>query len=301
MTNTPGSHPTHPATPSMPLPSPPPKPRGAFRILHFSDIHVGIPDWSWRYLLDKRCLGRLNQALSRQGRLSLDLLEGLPAWSRETGADAVLCTGDLTSIGSPEEFRRAEAFLTPLRDAYGKNFLYVPGNHDAYVPGSLPPLRDTFRALNQGLELADLPLARPLGPLEVVLLSPAIPCAPWLSHGAMPACDWDKLGYILHSPCGGAARLVACHFPLLGAKGNPLFWRSRLVGWERLLQWGREGLFQAYCAGHVHRPFLLPPHQGAPWLVGAGSLTLHSSCSVLDFQPEDGTFTPYLLQRKEIP
>ena len=283
------------------MPPLPPKPQGAFRLLHISDLHAGISDWSWKYLLDKRCLGRANQFLSRQGKLSLQHLDTIAQWCRDGLADAVLCTGDLTSIGSQEEFRLALSLLQPIREACHGRFLYVPGNHDAYVQENLPHLHQAFRELNQGLELEELPCAQSLGPLEIVLLSPARPCAPWLSHGTMPPCDWDKLGYILNSPCTGSLRLMACHFPLLGRRGRPLFWRSRLEGWQTLLQWGEKGLFQAYCAGHVHYPFLLPPQQARPWLVGAGSLTIQNSCAALDFLPDDGTLTPRLLTLQEPP
>ena len=36
-----------------------------YRILHFSDVHLGLREFRWRYLLDKRLFGRLNQFLRR--------------------------------------------------------------------------------------------------------------------------------------------------------------------------------------------------------------------------------------------
>ncbi len=278
----------------------PPKAPGAFRVLHISDIHVGIPDWQWRYLLDKRCVGRLNQRLTRQGTQNFAHLETLVRWAKQGTFDAVLCTGDLTAIGDPREFQKALELLEPLRLACPEHFVYLPGNHDAYVPAALPPLREAFQHLNGGhLSLNDLPAALPLGPLEVVAFSGARPCVPWLSNGELPDDEWDKLRYILTcaSSTEGKGRLLASHFPILGKTGRPLSWRSRLVHWRRLWEWGEEGRYLAHCSGHVHHPFLHAPHAPcAPWLIGAGSLTIRNSCAILDYNPETKTLSPQILR-----
>jgi len=275
----------------------PPKNPGVFRILHFSDIHTGLKDWKWRYLLDKRFFGRLNQFATRQRELSLENIALLTEHYADMQVDAALCTGDLTSIGSQEEFQHAEEILAPLRQKAGENFLYVPGNHDAYIPQNHPALAEAFKNLNQGrCELTDLPQSVTIGPVEFILLNPARPCAIWLSTGALSADGWNKLDYILSLPARARVRVVATHFPLSNHTGHALSWRTKLENGEHLLEHGRKGAFQAILSGHVHLPFILPPDKEGFWQIGAGSLTLRDSFSLIDIDSATGAITPQIIK-----
>lgn len=279
------------------LPPLPPKAPGAFRILHFSDIHTGLVDWKWRYLLDKRFFGRLNQFATRQRHLALGHIDLLAQNYENLQADLTLCTGDLTSIGSKEEFQHAEEILAPLRKAAGENFLYVPGNHDAYIAQNQPALADAFAKLNQGrLELSDLPESITVGPVEFVLLNPARPCAIWLSTGSLSPDACHKLDYILSLPARARVRVLATHFPLHGPKGRTLSWRTKFVQWKHLQELGQKGAFQAILSGHVHRPFILEPAKDGFWQIGAGSLTIQNSFSLIDIDGTTGAIAPNIIK-----
>src|SRR5207342_493181 len=54
------------------------------------------------------------------------------------GADHVAFTGDVVNIGLTTEFAAAREFIERLGPPSRVSF--VPGNHDAYVRGSLKPL-----------------------------------------------------------------------------------------------------------------------------------------------------------------
>lgn len=280
----------------MTSPDIPSKASGTFRILHISDLHTGLADWHWSYLLDKRFFGRLNQFTTRQRKLSLENLTRLAEEYPRCQADMLVCTGDLTSIGSQEEFQHAQDLLVPLLQAAGKNFLYVPGNHDAYVSQNRHALEEAFRKLNGNrLRLDELPQSLCAGPVEFICLSPARPCAIWLSTGEISAAVWEKLDYILSCPAQARIRMLVTHFPLHGPSGRPLSWRTKFVDYPRLSQWGANGRFQAILSGHVHRPFLLPPQNDGYWQIGAGSLTIQDSFSLIDIHGTTGEITPHIL------
>lgn len=276
----------------------PPKKEGTFRILHFSDIHAGLVEWKWKYLLDKRLFGRLNQFSCRQKRLRLSNLDFIAENYSEMQADMALCTGDLTSIGSQEEFDFAQKLLKPIVDAANGNFLYVPGNHDAYVPQNLDALVNAFNALNNGKALFDeLPTTLQIGPVEFILLNPARPCRIWQSTGELSPNVWQKLDYILSTPARAHARLLATHFPLAGPQNHPLSWRTKFIDWQRLAKHAQNGAFNAILSGHVHRSFCTAPEDGCgAWQIGAGSLTIFNTFALIDVNPTTGEITPHMLK-----
>src|ERR1700719_4876540 len=60
----------------------------------------------------------------------------------------VAMTGDIANIGLPAEFQIARRWLETLGTPEDVSF--VPGNHDAYVRGSLPYLAHTFAPWTTG-------------------------------------------------------------------------------------------------------------------------------------------------------
>ena len=267
------------------------KPKNIFRILQLSDVHAGILDFHLGYCLDKRFFGRLNQATMRHRRLALDRLPKFALLQRESEADFTLCTGDLTSLGSSEEFRHCIGLLDEIRQNAGGNFAFVPGNHDAYVAKNSKALEDAFKVLNnQQLELNCLPAALCVGPVEFVLINPARPCAIWLSTGELTGDAWQKLDYILSKPLppGIKARVVVSHFPVCDHEGRALSWRTKLVGYEKLLEWASRKRFGALLTGHVHKPFVHHIGGSGPLAVGAGSITICRSCAQIDVNTATG-------------
>ena len=269
------------------------KPANIFRILHLSDIHAGLVDFHLGYLLDKRFFGRLNQTTMRHRRLALDRIPAFAKLQRELEADFTVCTGDLTSIGSSKEFVHCEELLEEVLGYAGENFAFVPGNHDAYVHGSQQELADAFLRLNHGRwKLDELPVVLPAGPVEFILLNAARPCAVWLSTGEMSSAVWDKLDYILTPPASHArSRVLICHFPVCDHRGAPLSWRTKLLGYERLIDWAEQGRFNAMLTGHVHHPFVQRIGASEALAIGAGSLTIYQSCAQIDIDIQTGEIT----------
>ena len=96
-------------------------------------MHLGNWPAGFGWLLDKRVLGVFTQHVRRRSHQDFGCVERLLPLSERIKPDAVVCTGDLGSIAEPSEFDRALAVLKPLAERYGERFMYVPGNHDAYV------------------------------------------------------------------------------------------------------------------------------------------------------------------------
>lgn len=268
----------------------PEKPAGALRLLHFSDLHLGELRLSRHGWLDKRLQGRLNQLLLRGPRLRRDLPDRLPAVIGRHQVDVAVCSGDITSVGDPEEFAGAAAALRPVVEACGGRFVYVPGNHDKYVRDRrcVAALQECYRQLN-GHGLDELPRRlEPAPGVELVCIDMCLPQGCLFSNGQMPESGWERLQALL-IPRAAGVRLLVGHYPLCGPEQGPLSWRRCFRGAERLRQWQREGLYQALLCGHIHRPFLTPAASAVPWQVCAGSLTLHRSLALIDVMASSRT------------
>lgn len=272
---------------------------GIFRILHFSDVHAGLVDFHAGYLLDKRFFGRLNQFCRRQMSLSLDNIGRLAELHRARHIDFTICTGDLTSIGSPGEFDHAIGLLEPILEAAGDAFLFVPGNHDAYVRQNADALRQAFRRLNPACPAAldGLPAVVDCGVAEIVAANAARPCRIWQSTGQMTPDAWQRLDYILSRPRRPAkARLLACHFPLIGHDARPLSWRTKLIEGDRhLMEAIASRRLDAMLTGHVHYPFIHPLGAAGCLAVGAGSLTIRNSCAIVSIDTVSGKTTAEII------
>lgn len=269
-----------------------------YRILHFSDIHAGLLDFHWGYLADKRLFGSLTQLFLRSWKLRLERLDALAALQKRLAPDITVFTGDLGSIGSEAEFANAARLLEPIRANARGNFLFVPGNHDAYVPVCQPALAEICRRLNGGrLDAEAFPAVISDGPVEFVALNPSRPAPVWLSDGAMTDAVWAKVGYILQNPApAGKTRLLLTHFPLVNAFGKAVGVRRRMRDGGRLLRLCRQGGVRAILSGHIHHPFIQETAADGPLQLCAGSLTLAGACIQVDVDTEAGTIVPRIIR-----
>lgn len=249
-------------------------------------------------LFDKRALGACNHLLRRSRYVRLAYLERALVAIAALKPELVLCTGDISSVGSPEELRRGCALLEPLRQAFGPRFAYIPGNHDAYVTAApcRRALEEAFAHLNSGRwRLGELPLEWGFGGLRLLLVDGARPM-PWFSSaGSLDAAALAWLKARLEAPRQpGECRVVMSHFPLRQADGRPLSRRRRLDGAEML--WGhlQGGRLDLVLSGHIHRPFARWQADGRGE-VCAGSLTLEGSFNVVDWIPGQGRFRQFFV------
>ena len=260
----------------------PSKKDGFVRLLHFSDIHIGLSPSLRELLFTKRILGYLNHLIRRKHRIHVDFIQSLAQLLPQLQPDAVLCTGDLSSIGISAEFQTAEKLLQPFKKY---NLIYVPGNHDRYVidEKAFDTLHQTFRHCNpDGLQLDALPAIHVVKGVALILLNPACPVTYHLSCGILNTVMQHRVDELLEDIPEETPRAIACHFPPLMPNDTLAGWRHGLRGASFLAAKLKEGKVDAILSGHEHKPFLLKMPRGQLQLC-AGSLTLEGSYTICDF------------------
>lgn len=155
-----------------------------FRIAHLTDPHVGpLPRPRLRQLLSKRLTGWYNWQRSRRGAHDMELLAELVADIHDQKPDHITCTGDTCNIGLPHEWGTSRVFLEGL--GHPTRVSFVPGNHDAYVNGSLEGLLKEVAPWTRGDDGSEktFPFVRRYGQIALVGLSSAIPTLPFVASG----------------------------------------------------------------------------------------------------------------------
>ncbi len=113
-----------------------------------SDIHLedGFFGSSVRSFANKRFVGWANLSLRRRPLYAdaVSRLEALRTFAEELEVDAILCTGDLTALGTPREHAFARKHLRPFERW---PLVIVPGNHDVYLEDALRSFAETFGEL----------------------------------------------------------------------------------------------------------------------------------------------------------
>jgi predicted MPP superfamily phosphohydrolase len=112
------------------------------KVLHVSDVHLenGFQGVPFTAFLNKRMVGYANLALRRR-RAFADAerkIEALAAFAEAEDVDLIVCTGDITALGTEPELAYARKVIEQLMHR-PLGFFTVPGNHDLY-------LRDTVEA-----------------------------------------------------------------------------------------------------------------------------------------------------------
>ncbi|MBN9083637.1 MAG: metallophosphoesterase [Rhizobiales bacterium] len=186
----------------------------SFRIAHLSDAHIGpLPRPMIRELLNKRFTGYVNWR-RRSHIHNMEVLGEIVADIRAHAPDHVAMTGDILNIGLPEEFRFARAWLETLGDPTHVSF--VPGNHDAYVRGSLPWIVDTFGpwCSNDGDTKTSFPYLRVRGDVALIGLSSGVPTLPLLASGRVGEAQMRVFSSLLEDTGKrGLFRVVMIHHP----------------------------------------------------------------------------------------
>jgi 3',5'-cyclic AMP phosphodiesterase CpdA len=247
--------------------------------------------------LDKRALGLTNYFLHRRLGLDASLLEPALSLIRTLAPDWVVCTGDITSVGSPEEFAAAREALAPLTGGeLGKRLIFVPGNHDAYVRNRAccAALERSFSEWNAARwSLADLPQRLSASRLSLWVVDECC-CTNWfLSSGRVSNASAARLDEWLAAPrAAGEKRVLVGHFPLRDQAGRPLGRRRRLVGAEPLAAALRDGRLDVSLCGHEHRPFVRREASGAMEIC-AGALLVAATLNVVDYSEATGRFTQF--------
>ncbi len=272
------------------------------RIIHFSDIHARARLETVGHLFDKRLLGFFNYLLRRHLHQDWRRIKWMAEQIAHWEPDVVVCTGDITSLGGPKEFEMARQALAPLRDNPAIDFLYVPGNHDAYVQcrRSNKALNHAFSDLNRGRwELNQLPIIHSHDAMRFLLINQAAPAPLLASYGALDMATRNWLDAHMGEIVGDHLPPLALisHFPLLDAAGNALSWRRACRHNEPLRDALRDGHIRLALCGHIHTPFARQEPDGG-LEVCAGSLTHTGIFSVVDYSPENDTLAQQWIELK---
>jgi 3',5'-cyclic AMP phosphodiesterase CpdA len=264
------------------------------RIAHISDIHVGCWTRDWTAFFDKRLLGQLNYYLRRRPAFRPEYLQRAVVRIAEIKPDLVVCTGDLTCVGSEEEFTAALSALNPLVDLPDCDLIYVPGNHDAYVwnVACEQSLDLAFRRLNRGRwGRQQLPQVLAYGDLRVFVLDECLPTNCLMSSGRLtPQAREGFEAWTSRVRQPGERRMMVGHFPIRDGACMPLAYRRRLFGADTVWQAMRASRVDVRLCGHVHTPFIRRD-AGGTMEICAGSLTATGVFGLLEYTPRDGAFS----------
>jgi 3',5'-cyclic AMP phosphodiesterase CpdA len=192
-------------------------------------------------------------------------------WVAEQDPDLVVITGDLTRQGDEAEFAAARAFVDSLQ----RDVVVTPGNHDTPY---FDPVKRLFAPWDR--------YRRHFGQAPAgLLLRPGLALRTLNSaRGAQPRLNWSKgqvsgrqiranAAAFLQAPTG-AARILACHHPLIEMLGGPM--TGRVWGGEAAARAFAEAGVDLVLTGHIHAPFALayPFGDGRTYAVGASTLSV---------------------------
>ena len=194
-----------------------------FRLAHITDPHVGpLPRPPLHQLLNKRITGYVNWRRNRGASHDMELLAALVSDLRDTAPAHVACTGDLCNLGLPSEWGSSRTFLDSL--GLPEDVSFVPGNHDAYIQGSLEGLLKACAPYTRGDdgEVNRFPFLRRRGRVALVGLSSAIPTLPFVASGRVGRKQTEAAEALLASlGREGLFRVVMIHHPPHAAGAAP--------------------------------------------------------------------------------
>ena len=189
--------------------------RVKFLLAHLSDPHVGpLPRPRRRELIGKRVTGYLNWTRSRSRIHDMAVLEQIVTDMKAHHPSHVAMTGDIANLGLPAEFQLARNWLETL--GAPEEVSFVPGNHDAYVRGSLPHLARTFAPWTTGEGSAGegFPYLRIRGEVALVGLSSAVPTPLFVAAGYLGRRQLRAAERLLvETGRRGLVRVVMLHHP----------------------------------------------------------------------------------------
>jgi 3',5'-cyclic AMP phosphodiesterase CpdA len=185
-----------------------------FTLAHLSDPHVGpLVQPRFTELMGKRLTGYWNWKRHRHSIHHMGVLAGIIADIAEQGPDHIALTGDLVNLGMEREYLVAYEHLKGLGDHARVSI--VPGNHDAYVRGSLDMMHLKFGVHMHGDAASEaFPYLRVRGAVALIGLNSAIPTAPLIADGALGAAQAVRFDAMLeHARKTYPAVVVMIHHP----------------------------------------------------------------------------------------
>lgn len=252
-------------------------------LAHLSDPHIAcMEDIAVRDFVSKRLFGYLRWKLHRGAEHGSGVLSALQTDLTRTEPDHIAVTGDLTHLGLPAEFKKAQQWLQSLGSP--AQVTVIPGNHDAYVKLTWHQnmarwteymLSDAAREDDRGAEhtATIFPSLRTRGGIAIIGVNTARPSAPHLAIGSVGAGQLRNLADILAQTARQRLyRVLLVHHPPLS---GTVSWRKRLTDAadlrSLLVEYGAELILH----GHAHRTLrnYLPTPNGNIPVMGVPSIS----------------------------
>jgi 3',5'-cyclic AMP phosphodiesterase CpdA len=221
------------------------------KIVHISDLHIPpLPAVGIKRLASKRFMGWLNWYRARGREHDLEILEQTLKAAANTPADVVLITGDITNLGLPEEFERAEQLLQKhLKD---RRVILTFGNHDAYIPGTQ---RDIDAMALRWNGQSSYPVIYEDSHAKLIVLSSAVPTWLLASGGMVNKEQLERLEQELKQARAiGKKTIIALHHPPLHHMGS---FKSRLFNAREMEKIIEACKPDAILHGHLHKDIYL--------------------------------------------
>jgi 3',5'-cyclic AMP phosphodiesterase CpdA len=197
------------------------------RIAHLSDPHLlSLKGARKRDFFNKRWIGGLNLMLSRARDHRVDVFEAMVDDINASRVDHVVCTGDVTNVALPSEFRFARAHFDRFEHG-AERATVIPGNHDAYVQAGVGLFAEHFGdycAADSEWGWDDgsaWPVVRIRGHVAIVGLTTSQQ-TPWFTAwGRLGDAQVARLGRALSDPrMESLFRIVAIHHPPAGKEAR---------------------------------------------------------------------------------
>lgn len=221
-------------------------------IAHISDIHLApLPEVRPLDLFNKRITGYLNWKLKRKAKMCPEAGESLVNHMITQRADMNIITGDLVNLALPEETKNVAHWLKGLGNS--NQVCLVPGNHDAYLPGTLDEARHAYGAYATGetLDESPYPFVRRVGDIAIIGCSSAIATPPFIAAGLFDKQQAQRLAQCLDIlKDAGFFRIVAIHHPPNKEFARP--YRKALIGARLFRKVIAEHGAELILHGHTH-------------------------------------------------
>jgi len=257
------------------------------KILHFSDIHIGLSLKKLRphKMLNKRAIGLLNLLRGRARYFDdADIkVKALARFKQKYGIDIVINTGDYTALGLEHELEIARELVDELMQPL-RNYITVPGNHDIYVLESDSHYRFNSNFCNvlhsdmpQYCQKSPWPLVRLIGEdIAIVALNSSKPNPyPWRSDGHIPTIQLNALQEILQDEqIKDRFVFVITHYAPRLANGLADKKLHGLHNADEFLDICQDINQGAILFGHIHHTYRLKLNTLGSELFCAGSATM---------------------------
>jgi 3',5'-cyclic AMP phosphodiesterase CpdA len=258
------------------LPAAETAPAQTWVLAHLSDLHLTEPVVdSGEALRVKQRFGLASWRNRRSHLHQGEVLHALTVDLRAQAPDRIAISGDLVQVGTRDEFQQAARWLAGF--ASPEQVLLVPGNHEAYVPGTWERGRDAWQPYLPSGPDGGPWLVRHEG-LLLIGLGSAVPSAPGLATGTLGKTQLAGLEAALaQGTRENRFRVVVLHHPPAGQ----VSWRKRLTDQRRFAAIIARHGAGLILHGHSHRATLssLPGAAGPVPVVGA------PAASALDARP----------------